>query len=55
MTVLHKAAPPPPLLLLNACPDSLHYGGRFAQTEAVKIRLTISSLHKKTHHPEMAN
>lgn len=55
MTVLHKAVPPPPLSLLSACPSSLQYGGRIAQTKAVKIRQTIRSLHKKTQHPEMAN
>jgi len=36
MLVLHRAVPPHPSLLA-AHPD-LHYGGRFVQTEAVKVR-----------------
>lgn len=55
MIVLHKAVPPPPLFLLTGCLDSLQYGGRFAHTEAVKIRHAISSLHKKKQHPKKEN
>jgi hypothetical protein len=52
MLVLQTAVPPHPSLL-TARPDNPHYGGRFAQTEAVKIRRTVSSLYKKTPDTEI--